>query len=139
MTQTRSVEWMLAAMMLAWGIGLMLPGDTMSLPQYRMLGAIAPETVWAAWSISIGTVRIIALYVNGAWRRTPLIRAFGAILGIVWWLVLGFLFAAAAGNGPLPADLWWFAVFIGFEGYSVCRGARDSYHSGALQRWTPTT
>src|ERR1043166_7395273 len=126
LTQTRSVEWMLAAMMLAWGIGLMLPGDTMTLPQYRLLGALAPDPVWAAWSISIGTVRIVALYVNGAWRRTPLIRAPGAIVGMIWWTVLGYLFAVAAGSGPLPAELLWFCVFVGFEGYSVFRGARDS-------------
>jgi len=52
MSQTRSVEWLLASMMVAWGVGLMLPGDTMLLPQYRLLAAIAPEPVWAAWSLS---------------------------------------------------------------------------------------
>lgn len=90
MSQTRSVEWLLASMMVAWGVGLMLPGDTMSLPQYRMLGAIAPEYVWAAWSVSMGAVRLVALYINGSWRRTPLFRVTGAGLGLIWWLVLGF-------------------------------------------------
>lgn len=54
MTQTRSVEWLLAAMMLAWGVGLLFPGNTMSLPQYRLLNDLAPEFVWAAWSLTIG-------------------------------------------------------------------------------------
>jgi len=139
MSQTRSVEWLLASMMVAWGVGLMLPGDTMLLPQYRLLAAIAPEPVWAAWSLSMGSIRIIALYVNGSWRRTPLLRVMGATLGLIWWLVLGFLFKSAAdGSGALPAGLMWFPVFIGFEGYSIVRGARDSYHTGALQRWHPT-
>jgi hypothetical protein len=139
MSQTRSVEWLLASMMVAWGAGLLLPGDTLSLPQYRLLAAIASEPLWASWSLSMGAVRMVALYVNGSWRRTPLIRAFCAILGMAWWLVLGFMFVAAAEAGnPFAAGLMWFPVFIIFEGYSVVRGARDSYHSGALQRWSKT-
>ena len=123
--------------MVAWAIGLMLPGDPLSLPQYRLLGELAPEPVWAAWSLSMGSVRMVALYINGSWRRTPLIRAFCSILGMIWWSVLGFMFVASAQAGqPFAAGLMWFPVFILFEGYSVVRGAQDSYHSGALQRWS---
>lgn len=134
MTQTRSVEWLLASMMFAWGIGLLLPGNTMSLPQYRLLSNLAPEFVWAAWSLSIGGLRFVALYINGSWRRTPLIRSACAIFGLIWWLLLCVLFMTA-NTGPMPAGLLWFPVFIAFEGYSAFRSARDSYHSGALQRW----
>lgn len=135
MTQTRSVEWLLAAMMVAWGVGLLLPGDTMALTQYRLLRDMAPEFVWAAWSIGIGGLRFVALYVNGSWRRTPLIRAGCAVFGIIWWLLLAVLFIPAS-VGPMPAGLMWFPVFIIFEGYSAFRGARDAYHSGALQKWS---
>lgn len=133
--QTRSVEWLLAGLMLAWGIGLILPGNTMALAGYRHLAALAPEPAWAAWSIALGGVRIAALYGNGSWFRTPLVRAGGSVLGTIWWLVLGFLMFNGAQGGPLPAELMWFPVFCGFELYSAFRGARDSYHSGALKRW----
>ena len=136
-TQTRSVEWCLGGLMVAWGLGLMLPGNTMELPAYRYLGALAPEYVWAAWSLSIGGLRIVALFVNGAYFRTPLIRAGCSLLGLIWWLVLGFLLRAGGGEGALPAALMWYPVFVGFEGYSVYRGARDSFHTGALRRWRP--
>lgn len=137
MSQTRSVEWLLAALMVAWGVGLMLPGDSMSLPQYKLLAVLAPEYVWSSWSISIGLIRIVALYVNGSWKRTPLIRSTCAGFGIIWWLVLIFLFKGAT-DGPVPAGLMFYPVFIAFEGYSVYRGARDSYHTGALQLWHRT-
>lgn len=133
--QTRSVEWLLALLMVTWGVGLLLPGNTMALQSYRYLAAIAPEPVWAAWSISIGAARLVALYVNGSWRRSPLIRAGGAALGVIWWLILGFLLLNGTQGGPLPAALMWYPVFCGFEFYSVYRGARDSYHSGALKKW----
>lgn len=135
--QTRSVEWCLGALMVAWGLGLMLPGDTMDLAGYRTLGALAPEPVWAAWSLSIGGLRLLALFVNGAYFRTPLIRAACSLLGLVWWLVLGFLLKAGAGEGALPAALLWYPVFVTFEGYSIYRGACDSFHTGALRRWRP--
>lgn len=115
----------------------MFPGDTMALRSYRLLAVIAPEYVWAAWSLSIGAIRMIALYINGSWRRTPLIRAVCAMLGLIWWVVLGFLFNVSADPGPFPAGLMFYFGFVGFEGYSIYRGARDSYHSGALHRWAP--
>jgi hypothetical protein len=132
-SQTRSVEWLLASLMVAWGVGLSVPGNTMDLPAYRLLGALAPEPVWAAWSLGIGGLRMVALYINGSWRRTPLIRTLGAMFGVIWWLVLAFCFASA-DISPMPAAVMWYPVLIAFEGYSVARGARDIYHSGAL-RW----
>jgi hypothetical protein len=81
----------------------------------------------------MGAVRLVTLYVNGSWRRTPLIRAFCAILGMAWWLVLGSCSLRPRKSDPSTAGLMWFPVFIAFEGYSVVRGARDPYHSGALQ------
>src|SRR5690242_10634342 len=105
MTQTRSVEWLLACMMIMWGFGLLLPGDSLSLPQYHMLGLIAPEPVWASWSVSIGTVRVVALYINGSWRRTPLIRGLCAILGMIWWAILAFLFISSIQmETPVPPN-----------------------------------
>lgn len=133
--QTRSVEWLLAFLMVAWGAGLMLPGNTMELQHYRHLAALAPEPVWAAWSMSIGIARLAALYINGSWSRSPLIRAGGAALGVIWWLILGYLLYTGRAGGPLPAALMWYPVFCGFELYSAWRGARDSYHSGALKKW----
>lgn len=78
----------------------------------------------------------VALYINGSWRRTPLFRVAGAGLGLIWWLVLGFLFKTSADGGPLPAGLMWFPVFILFEGYMV-RGARDAYHTGHCRNGRP--
>ena len=134
-TPTRSVEWCLGGLMVSWGLGLLLPGNTMELSNHRYLGALAPEVVWSAWSLSIGALRLLALYVNGAYFRTPLIRAGCSCLGLIWWLVLGFLLKAGSGAGPLPPALLWYPVFVGFEAYSVYRGARDSYCTGALRRW----
>lgn len=136
--QTRSVEWLLAGLMLAWGVGLMMPGNSLELTHLRYLKTVAPEAIWAFGSVMIGGVRLAALYINGSWCRTPLIRAACSGLGIIWWIILGALTQAGYGDGPQPPMTMFYPVFVAFEGYSVYRGARDSYHSGALRKWRQT-
>ena len=132
--RTRSVEWMLALLMVAWGLALLAPMDTFASPVYRYLAALAPEEVWGAFSVGIGASRMVALYVNGAWRRTPLIRAGGAVLGVVWWITLGFLVAFGTQGQPFPAGLAFYPVCIAFEALSCFRSGFDAHEAGALTR-----
>ena len=129
----RATEWMLALLMLAWGIAMFVSDPSDPPRHYKLLLLLAPETVWAAWAISLGLLRIVALYINGNWYRTPAIRLLCANIGMTWWLVLGFMLRMAFDSGPIPAFLAWFPVFIGFEAYAIYRSAQDCYHSGALQ------
>lgn len=129
----RAVEWLFASMMLAWGFFLWLPFETFAAPQYALLKALAPEPVWGAFSVSIGGMRMAALVINGQVRQTPLVRALGAGLGMIWWMVLSFLFWTAPVTAP-PAGIAWYPIFILFEGYSVLRSAADAYVSGAMRR-----
>lgn len=129
----RLTEWLFAAMMVAWGAYLFFPVHTFDAPQYAMLSAIADEKVWGAFSISIGGLRMLALYVNGAVRQTPLIRALGAVMGVIWWLVLSYLFIAAPAE-HMPAGVVWYPIFVVFEGISCIRTGADAIMSGALKR-----
>ena len=134
-TQARMTEWLLASLMVAWGVAVALPGETLGLSGFRLLVLIAPEPVWAAVSIAIGVMRMAALWVNGRWRRSPLLRAGGAAWGIGWWLGLAWLLWAGAEPGTTPSALAFYPVFVAFEAHSVVRGAGDSFRSGALGRW----
>ncbi|GJE06345.1 hypothetical protein AOPFMNJM_1661 [Methylobacterium jeotgali] len=129
----RAIEWLFTALMLAWGGWLLMPWDTFKSPQYALLAAIAGESVWGAWSVSIGLIRAAALYVNGAHRRTPAIRAFCAMLGFVWWLVLAYLFLTMPGAPPF-AGFSWYPVLMVFEVMCIWRSAADGYHSRAFTR-----
>lgn len=129
----RSLEWLFSAMMVAWGVYLWLPLKTFEAPQYMLLAAIAEERVWGAFSISIGFMRMAALFINGSIRQTPLVRCLGAALGVLWWITLTFLFVTAPVP-TLPAGVVWYPIFILFEGYSVLRSSADIYVSGALRR-----
>jgi hypothetical protein len=135
--QSRALEWLLAAVMVLWGVGLLMPWDGGAGPTYRYLGALAPERAWGALSLSIGTIRMGALYYNGAWYRTPLLRLLGAMLGTIWWAVLLWLMWLAARDGGAPATMLWYPCFIVAELYACDRTGRDAARYRSLRRCFP--
>lgn len=72
-------------------------------------------------------------YINGQVRQTSIIRALGAGLGVIWWLVLSYLFLVSA-SGPIPAGIVWYPLFVLAEGYSLLRSSGDIFVSGAFRR-----
>lgn len=134
-THARVTEWLLASLMLAWGLAVALPGDTLGPAGYRLLAALAPETAWAGASIGIGLMRMTALWINGRWRRSPLLRAGGAAWGIGWWLVLGWLSWLGSDPAAVPVTIAYYPVLAGFEAHAVYRGAGDAHRAGAWARW----
>ncbi len=128
----RVIEWMFAVMMASWGCYLLLPMATFDNPQYAVLASIAPEQVWGVFSIAIATVRMVALWVNGRWRRTPAVRCACSTLGVIWWCAMVFLIIGAPQPHP-AAGLVWYPVFALFEIISCWRSAADGFHSGAFR------
>lgn len=128
----RLIEWLFACMMMSWGIWLCLPMDTFSNPQYAALKALAPKEVWGAFSVSIAVLRMTSLWINGSWRRTPVIRCGCSILGVVWWLSMIFLTIASPQQHP-PAGLTWYPWLVVFEAVSCWRSAADAFHSKAFR------
>ncbi len=123
---TRSVEYLLAWVMVAWSLRVVWPGDVMMGPAFRYLIAIAPEPIWGWFGLIVGILRVYALARNGHWRRSPHWRLTGAALGLNWWLMLFVLYTAAVMDGAPDFPMRWsFAVFIYFEAYSCFRCGQD--------------
>jgi hypothetical protein len=135
--QSRALEWLLAAVMVLWGVGLLLPWEGFTGSAYRYLAALAPERAWGVFSVSIGLIRIGALYCNGAWYRTPLLRFLGAMLGTIWWAVLLWLLWLSARDGGPQATILWYPCFIAAELYACDRTGRDAARYRSLRRCVP--
>lgn len=119
----RVTDWLLASILCTWGIAaLWIDPTTWNQPIYSGLNYF-PREVWAAVGIIIGISRLIALFINGALRRTPHVRAVGAFLScwVWWWLALGMLTAhqISFGIGVYP----WLLIA---EVYNVYRAASDA-------------
>lgn len=123
---TRTVEHMLAWMILAWSGSLLWPGHLMVGPQYKYLVTVLPEHLWGLGGVVLGALRLVALYLNGNWRRSPGLRFLGAMTGMIWWLILYALYWVAVQRGATDFPMRYvFVVMICFEAYSCYRCGQD--------------
>lgn len=105
---TRAGEWFCTAVMLWWGVVLLLPGETFaSSPSFTGLAAIWSEVWWGLVCLIVGTVRLIALILNGTFAHTryghfsPHVRAAMAFAScFVWFQIVYGLFASMAITPP---------------------------------------
>lgn len=95
----RGLEWFSAFVMTGWGLVLMAPGDTLRGPQYVAFARFGmTESAWAAAFLSIGVARLVALYINGNWPRSPHIRMAGSFFGALSWMQVAYLLASTYGE-----------------------------------------
>ena len=90
---SREAEWLSAAILMAFSLALLTPGSTFSRPVFVNLAHVAPEGTWGMALLGIVTVRMIGLWVNGNWRRSPIMRAVTNLAGAIVWLWLARLFS----------------------------------------------
>lgn len=89
----REGEWLAAGIMAAFAVALLMPGSTFSRPVFVNLASVGPEGTWGMGLLLFAAVRMIGLWVNGNWRRSPTLRCFGAAVAACIWASLARLFA----------------------------------------------
>lgn len=120
----RLSEWFPAAVIS--GIGWMLSANEDLMARdpsisYDQLLEIAPQGVWSVGLLLFGTLRLTVLLINGAWRRSPWLRAGMAFLSCFVWTVLALSFSRIFGFA--------FIAFVGWLGqdlFNVMRAMRDA-------------
>lgn len=85
----RIPEWITASAMLMAFIQLIFSSDVTTAEWHQLFEAAGIERMIPIIGLGIvGFLRVIALYINGSWKRTPLIRAVGAIVGAAFFTLL---------------------------------------------------
>lgn len=129
----RGLEWFSALVMLSWGITLALPGDTLSGAQYSAFSRFGmTEEAWAGVFSSVGLARLVALYINGQWPKSPHIRMLGSLFGAISWAQVAYLLTLStyvatgiAATGTAVYSLMALADLVG-----IARAAFDArYYS----------
>jgi hypothetical protein len=109
---TRWSEWVKASVALAMGIQLLQPVSLFSAyPVYRVMEAMADENTWGWLLVGIGSLRLLALGINGTFHAyglhtlTPLVRAALSFLSAGVWFAfaLGYWVALSGGVGFIMA------------------------------------
>lgn len=87
----RLSEWFCAVLMIGMGVGsAMQPTLFADNPSMAVFAGWAPQVVWTVAWLSVGLIRLAALIINGAWRRSPHLRALTALVSLLVWFLLGF-------------------------------------------------
>ena len=122
----RGLEWLTASIMIVTGVWGWNTGHLDQIVENPFL--------WAMSLLVIGFVRIIALIINGSWRRSPILRTIGALAGVTCWTYLAgryFQIDPSSGLGMT------YIVFVWAEFYSCMRSANDSVTAYLLPRSGP--
>lgn len=124
----RWAEWAAASVLL--GIGLMLTVNTDLMVSsvangygkgYQLLLAIAGQSVWATTLTIFGSIRILILLINGAWRRSPVARAATAFVSCFFWTQMVLSFEPTFGFAFVMACGWLLTDVV-----NVMRASRDA-------------
>lgn len=108
--RARSMEWLLAAGLLGWGLIVVQSPIAFTKPYFLPLARIAPGPVWGAAAILIGLMRLGALFVNGSMPKgTPILRQFGCGFGITIWSCM--LFGALSQEWHAPGSAIYAMIF----------------------------
>ena len=123
-------EWFMAGQMTAWGCYIATHPELFTSESTRqvfagmasMVNGDSPAAVWGLAAVVIGMTRAFALFINGAYTRTPLIRLVMSFLGAFIWtqVVIGLI-----KSGIPNADIMVYSGLVILDIVSAYRAATD--------------
>ena len=129
---TRDAEWLAAFAMVGFALALALPGNSFANPVFAVFHRLGfTEALCGTVFGAIGTMRLVALHINGRSPRTPWFRVVGAFAGMLIWTQYGVavLIGSEQAFGNVPPTVSFFAILAAFELRSIMRASFDvRYH-----------
>ena len=126
----RVLEWLLASILFNWGWILLLPYETFDLRTMVNFRLLAPEWAWGTACLCIGMGRLVTLWINGSWRRSPHARGIFAILSCLAWahifLALVTVGIVAPGQSTY-ATLFLAELYVIVRAFSEARVADEAF------------
>lgn len=132
--EARATEWFNGFILASWGAYLILHPDLFhgpTGPVWVGLLGLAGQEVWGLGAFTAGMIRLVALFINGKWGITPVIRVATSFLSVfVWfWVAVGLMKAGFANTGIVVYG--WLMVS---DMHSAFRAASDAYEAEAMKR-----
>lgn len=125
----RASEWLTSSVMLAFALVLAVPGDTMTGRGFSMMVRMGFDEATVAVPLAlVGSARLAALYINGNWRRSPMLRRIGATVGSTFFAMLGmaFLWPSLEVGSPVSTAVSTYFVLSIFDGLAAYRSGADA-------------
>lgn len=143
----RIPEWANAWTLLAWGAYTLLHPGVFKQPYLHGLVENAPaitiyeaERFWGLITVIVGMTRLGALFVNGSYSRTPMIRLFASLVSAYVWahIVSGILSTGIPAHGlvmytsALALDL--ISAYRAAVDTGIAEGTRRAEKAGRSER-----
>ncbi len=129
----RSIEWLSSLFMINWAFVLALPGNTLATsPAFSEFARYhLTEPKLAAIMGGIGCMRAAALYINGRWPRTPVLRMIGSLFSSLIWGQIACLQAmgSVAETGAISTGAGVYGLLACAEILCVYRAAFDARYA----------
>ncbi|WP_283196626.1 hypothetical protein [Rhizobium sp. BT04] len=119
----RLSEWLAGFVLLGLGWMLSANPDLMQAGKldYQLMLIIASQSFWSTVLIIFAGCRLSVLLINGAWRRSPHLRALAAFLSCFFWTQITLSFAPTFGFAFILACGW-----LGMDMINIMRAMRDA-------------
>lgn len=118
--RVRALEWGIGWIMMAIGLCLFIPYDTLGQPAFQPMREWGDDLFWGTVLVFLSFVRLLALWRNGGWVPSPAIRAVTSVISSAIWA----LFAIGLTNAFVLLPI--FVGFVFADIYSVGRAATDA-------------
>lgn len=127
----RVLEWLSSVLLVGWGFLLVQSGDTLATTNFSQFLVHGFTEEWLAYVMGcVGSVRLLVLWINGRWPRTPALRVVGAAMGAMIWGQIAAMFGMSyLVNGIAGTGFVVYAALSACEVLSVYWAGRDvRYH-----------
>lgn len=137
----RFIEWFMAGVMITWGMYVLASPEMFThhverdLFEYmaRLVLPISDEAhlVWGFGTLVAGLIRAVALFVNGAYVRTPIIRVVTSFMSaFVWTQILLCLIYSGISNPSIAVYSWLIVADL----VSAYRASKDAVFAESQRR-----
>lgn len=131
--EVRAIEWGMAGWAITWGLQVLLNPEVFTDPvtgplnvhMLHTLEWLMPHPVAATFlgtlAVCVGSARAVALWINGAWCQTPMIRVITSALSA--FVVSNIVFSLV--QGPPTLGLVTYSWLFAADCFSGFRAAKD--------------
>lgn len=136
----RKMEWVMAGLIVSWGFYTLSHAALFTQePSATMMSGLAamnlttwePHVFWGGLALIVGLCRMVALFINGLYVRSPVIRLIGACLtAFVFSQVAIGLWQSGVANPSLAVYPW----LVVADMVSAYASAKDAIEADAENR-----
>lgn len=124
----RATEWLTSFILLGFAFTLSMPGDTLAGASFRAFVEIGADDATIAFPLAVlAASRMCALFINGNWKRSPILRLGGAIAGssVFAMLAMAFYWPTLAYGAPISTGVGSYFILAAFDALSAYRSGAD--------------